>query len=93
MKTITNFIQARIRFDRNERSGAFGDIGTDLPLIIGMRDMAPSKNNFVITVLVALAAVCLPYGYLIGMAAGTALYYIQEKRKRFFFTPPGRARR
>lgn len=25
-----------IRFDRNELSGAFGDIGTDLPLIIGM---------------------------------------------------------
>jgi len=26
----------RIRFDRNEFSGAFGDIGTDLPLLIGM---------------------------------------------------------
>ncbi len=25
-----------IRFDRNELAGAFGDIGTDLPLIIGM---------------------------------------------------------
>lgn len=29
-------IQPRIRFDRNELSGAFGDIGTDLPLIVGM---------------------------------------------------------
>lgn len=26
----------KIRFDRNEFAGAFGDIGTDLPLIIGM---------------------------------------------------------
>jgi len=26
----------RIKFDRNEFSGAFGDIGTDLPLLIGM---------------------------------------------------------
>jgi MFS superfamily sulfate permease-like transporter len=26
----------RIRFDRNELSGAFGDIGTDFPLIVGM---------------------------------------------------------
>lgn len=26
----------RIRFDRNEFSGAFGDIGTDLPLLAGM---------------------------------------------------------
>ena len=25
-----------IRFDRNELSGAFGDLGTDLPLIVGM---------------------------------------------------------
>ena len=28
--------QARLRFDRNEFSGAFGDIGTDFPLITGM---------------------------------------------------------
>lgn len=27
---------SRLRFDRNEFSGAFGDIGTDLPLLIGM---------------------------------------------------------
>ena len=26
----------RIRFDRNELSGAFGDIGTDFPLLVGM---------------------------------------------------------
>lgn len=35
MSIIRNF-KAKIRFDRNEFSGAFGDIGTDLPLIIGM---------------------------------------------------------
>ena len=29
-------IESRIRIDRNELSGAFGDIGTDLPLIIGL---------------------------------------------------------
>jgi hypothetical protein len=27
---------AGIRFDRNELSGAFGDIGTDFPLIVGL---------------------------------------------------------
>ena len=26
----------RLRFDRNEFSGAFGDMGTDLPLLVGM---------------------------------------------------------
>jgi hypothetical protein len=30
-----------IRFDRNELAGAFGDIGTDLPLIIGVILAAP----------------------------------------------------
>ena len=29
-------VHPRVRFDRNELSGAFGDIGTDLPLIVGM---------------------------------------------------------
>src|SRR3989442_7149758 len=28
--------QPRIRFDGNELSGAFGDIGTDFPLVVGM---------------------------------------------------------
>ena len=34
--TDTRRIASGIRFDRNELSGAFGDIGTDFPLIIGM---------------------------------------------------------
>lgn len=29
-------LRNRIRFDRNELAGAFGDLGTDLPLIIGI---------------------------------------------------------
>ena len=29
-------MSSRIRFDRNEFAGSFGDIGTDLPLVIGM---------------------------------------------------------
>jgi hypothetical protein len=29
-------VKGSIRFDRNEVAGAFGDIGTDLPLIVGM---------------------------------------------------------
>ncbi|MBW7868587.1 MAG: transporter [Brumimicrobium sp.] len=31
-----NWIKEKVRFDRNEFSGAFGDIGTDLPLILAM---------------------------------------------------------
>jgi hypothetical protein len=29
-------LSARVRFDRHELAGAFGDIGTDLPLLIGL---------------------------------------------------------
>ena len=38
-KTTTTLAHGQpvgIRFDRNELAGAFGDIGTDLPLIVGM---------------------------------------------------------
>jgi hypothetical protein len=34
--SIKNTLQPRLRIDRNELSGAFGDIGTDLPLIVGI---------------------------------------------------------
>ncbi|MBC6991301.1 putative sulfate/molybdate transporter [Hymenobacter sp. BT491] len=34
--TATPPLRRRIRFDRNELAGAFGDLGTDLPLIIGV---------------------------------------------------------
>ena len=36
LTNLRNTLTSRIRFDRNELSGAFGDIGTDLPLIVGM---------------------------------------------------------
>ncbi|UOQ78944.1 putative sulfate/molybdate transporter [Hymenobacter sp. 5516J-16] len=34
--TATPPPRPRIRFDRNELAGAFGDLGTDLPLLIGI---------------------------------------------------------
>jgi MFS superfamily sulfate permease-like transporter len=34
--TVTPPFRPRIRFDRNELAGAFGDLGTDLPLLIGI---------------------------------------------------------
>lgn len=33
---ILSALKEKVRFDRNEFSGAFGDIGTDLPLILGI---------------------------------------------------------
>ncbi|RAK70455.1 putative sulfate/molybdate transporter [Hymenobacter edaphi] len=35
-ETATPPARPRIRFDRNELAGAFGDLGTDLPLLIGI---------------------------------------------------------
>lgn len=40
----------RLRFDRNELSGAFGDLGTDLPLIVGMVLVAGLDAASVLTV-------------------------------------------
>lgn len=36
MTAIAESAPSRFRFDRNELAGAFGDIGTDLPLLAGM---------------------------------------------------------
>jgi xanthine/uracil permease len=33
---MSEWLRGRVRFDRNELSGAFGDIGTDFPLLVGM---------------------------------------------------------
>lgn len=34
--TLMNALKLNIRFDRNELAGAFGDIGTDFPLLVGI---------------------------------------------------------
>ena len=36
VETAIHETQTRLRFYRQEWSGAFGDLGTDLPLIVGM---------------------------------------------------------
>ena len=54
--------QDKLRFDRNEFSGAFGDIGTDLPLLIGMV-LAAGLDS---------ASVLIVYGV---MQVATALFY------------------
>jgi xanthine/uracil/vitamin C permease (AzgA family) len=44
----------RVRFDRNELSGAFGDIGTDFPLIVGMILVAKLDAASVLTMFGAM---------------------------------------
>src|ERR1700675_719369 len=44
----------RIRLDRNELSGAFGDIGTDFPLLVGMILVAKLDAASVLTVFGAM---------------------------------------
>ena len=50
-----------------------------LAMMLLIRDMAESKSEFVIVLLVGLAAVCLPYGYVIGLVAGTGLAYLARR--------------
>lgn len=56
--------RARIRFDRNELSGAFGDMGTDFPLIAGMI-LAAGLNPA--NVLTLFGAMQMLTGLLYGM--------------------------
>ena len=50
-----------------------------LTLILLTRDLFESKTELAIAALVGLMAVGLPYGYLVGMVAGTLLVYLTRK--------------
>jgi xanthine/uracil/vitamin C permease (AzgA family) len=64
MITLIQWLHARARLDRNELSGAFGDIGTDFPLIVGM--ILAAKLD-VASVLIMFGAMQLLTGLLYGM--------------------------
>lgn len=51
-----------------------------LTLIALVRDLGADRSRFVIACIVGLAAVNLPYGYLVGLVAGTVIYRLMEKR-------------
>jgi MFS superfamily sulfate permease-like transporter len=51
-----------------------------LALLLLVRDVAASKTDFPVVLLVGLMANGLPYGYLIGVVVGTALAYLIRKQ-------------
>jgi len=51
-----------------------------LVLIRLVRDMAGSVADFTVVVLVGLMCVGLPYGYVLGLVAGTAVAYLLNRR-------------
>ncbi|MEP6905510.1 MAG: putative sulfate/molybdate transporter, partial [Gemmatimonadales bacterium] len=57
----------RLRFDRNELAGAFGDIGTDLPLVIGMI-AASGLNSSGVLVMFGLMQLFTAFVYGMPMA-------------------------
>lgn len=59
-----NWLRSRARFDRNEFSGAFGDIGTDFPLIVGM---ILASGLHIPSVLICFGAMQILTGLLYGM--------------------------
>jgi MFS superfamily sulfate permease-like transporter len=61
---LYNWFRSRARFDRNEFSGAFGDIGTDFPLIVAM---ILASGLYVPSVLICFGAMQLLTGLLYGM--------------------------
>ncbi len=64
MSSTFQWLRARARFDRNEFSGAFGDIGTDFPLIVGM---ILAAGLHVPSVLILFGAMQILTGLLYGM--------------------------
>ncbi len=60
-------MQPRLRFDRNELAGAFGDIGTDLPLVIGMI-LAAGLHSASVLVMFGLMQIVTAFVYRIPMA-------------------------
>ena len=61
-----NGARGAIRFDRNELSGAFGDIGTDLPLIVGMI-LAAGLHSSSVLVMFGLMQVATALAYRLPM--------------------------
>jgi hypothetical protein len=61
---ILQGLRARIRFDRNELAGAFGDIGTDFPLIVGII-LASGMNP--VSVLVIYGILQITTGLIYGI--------------------------
>jgi len=57
-------LRARIRFDRNELAGSFGDIGTDLPLIVAM---IPAAGLDAASVFIVFGVVQILTGLLYGL--------------------------
>ena len=55
-----------IRFDRNELAGAFGDIGTDLPLIVGMI-LAAGLHSASVLIAFGLMQVVTAFAYRMPM--------------------------
>jgi hypothetical protein len=56
----------KLRFDRNEFSGAFGDIGTDLPLLIGMV-LAAGLDSASVLVIYGLMQISTAWFYRLPM--------------------------
>jgi xanthine/uracil/vitamin C permease (AzgA family) len=50
-----------------------------LALMLLVRDSANSKREFSIAAVVGLIAAALPYGYLVGMVVGVALWHLSAK--------------
>lgn len=48
-------------------------------LVLLVKDIIVDRNMFLIAVIVAVCAIGLPNGYLIGMIVGTAIFYLTNK--------------
>lgn len=57
-------------------------------LMMFIKDIIDSKKSFFISLLTALLAAFLPYGYLIALITGTILFYVSDKHIKSYLKIP-----
>src|SRR5438309_7836569 len=87
MNITTSGIRPAIRFDRNELSGAFGDMGTDVPLIIGVA-LASHLDGASVLIMFGAMQILTGLAYRMPMPvqplkAMAAIVIAQQLRQRF----------
>lgn len=56
-----------------------------LTLMLYIKDVAGNKKEIFVSLLVGLMVICLPYGYVVGLIAGTLIVYFINKGKMLKF--------
>lgn len=71
----------KVQFNRHEISGSFGDIGTNLPLIVGM--IAVNLNSAIVLIMFGVVQIiagflCITHAYAATKSYGSIIFITQK---------------